>query len=110
MPLDRVLDAAQRWAARLRAERPEVTRVGYFGSYARGDYVPGSDFDVIIELVDGSPAAQMPRLADRSAEYYPAGFPVPVQIVAYTTAELTALHADGSRFVRMLDAEARWLT
>jgi predicted nucleotidyltransferase len=32
---------------------PEVVRVGYFGSYARGDWGVGSDLDLII-IVDRS--------------------------------------------------------
>lgn len=50
VPREAVLDAARDWARRLRAAHPEVIGIGCFGSYARGDYTPGSDLDVLIEV------------------------------------------------------------
>ncbi|WP_376791658.1 nucleotidyltransferase domain-containing protein [Thermoflexus sp.] len=36
------------WAERVARERPEVLRIGYFGSYARGDWGVGSDLDLVV--------------------------------------------------------------
>jgi predicted nucleotidyltransferase len=45
------VDAAVRdWAERIIDERPEVLWIGYFGSYARGDWGVGSDIDLIALL------------------------------------------------------------
>ena len=104
--LDRVLQAARTWAEQLGRNHPEVLRVGYFGSYARGDYVPGSDLDVLIELSQ----SRTPRQADRAAEYRPDSFPVGTDVFAYTSAELADLRAAGTAFVKTIDAEIRWLT
>src|SRR3990172_8847548 len=43
-----VLLGLRRYAGQLRASRPEVEKVGYFGSYAAGTYGPASDVDLLI--------------------------------------------------------------
>ena len=40
--------AVRRWSERAVASRPDILRVGYFGSYARGDWGVGSDLDLVI--------------------------------------------------------------
>src|SRR3972149_6453282 len=53
--------ALGRGAERAGAPRPELRRVGYFGSYARGDWGPGSDLDVMIVVAaSGEPMARRP--------------------------------------------------
>jgi len=42
----------RRWAARVCRDRPEVLRLGYFGSYARGDWGVGSDLDLVVIVKD----------------------------------------------------------
>jgi predicted nucleotidyltransferase len=39
--------AVRAWAQRVAEERPDVVRLGYFGSYARGDWGVGSDLDLV---------------------------------------------------------------
>jgi predicted nucleotidyltransferase len=72
------------WAGELLA-RPEVHEVIVFGSFENDTYAPGSDLDVLIVL-DASPLA----IADRAAEYRPLQFPVPIDLFAFTRAELEA--------------------
>lgn len=72
--------------------------MGYFGSYARGDYVPGSDFDVLIEIAQGDG----PR-RDRADRYLPDRFPVGVELFDYTADELEPLRAEGSSLVAAMD-------
>lgn len=109
VPEERVVAEARAWADRLRAGHSEVVRVGYFGSYARGDYVPGSDLDVLIEvsgLPEGGADERRPR-AHRAARYRPDSFPVGMDVFVYTTAELAELRARGAGFIRTIDAEFR---
>jgi predicted nucleotidyltransferase len=40
--------AIRLWTQKVLQHRDDVLRVGYFGSYARGDWGVGSDLDVII--------------------------------------------------------------
>ena len=42
--------AVRRWAEDIHQNRKDVLRIGYFGSYARGDWGVGSDLDLIIIL------------------------------------------------------------
>ena len=107
VPEERVLAAAREWARRLREDHPEVVRVGYFGSYARGDYVPGSDFDVLTDVsaLAAGAATGGARLADRAVRYRPESFPVGLEIIVYTLAELASLRAAGASFIRAIDAE-----
>ncbi len=105
VPSDKVVAAARGWARDLKRSHPEVVRVGYFGSYARGDYVPGSDLDVLIELS----SSEIPRWPDRRDKYQPAGIPVGVEVFAYLSTELDILRGAGDGFVQAIEAEIVWL-
>ncbi|MBI2912315.1 MAG: nucleotidyltransferase domain-containing protein [Chloroflexi bacterium] len=87
--------AAEEFAARLAAERPEVVRVVLFGSVARGDAVPGSDADflVIISRSDKD-------FLDRMSDYRPDHFPVGVDVFPYTEHELQQMIREGNFFLR----------
>jgi predicted nucleotidyltransferase len=43
-----VREAVVRWAQQIAQQRPEVARIGLFGSYARGDWGVGSDIDLVV--------------------------------------------------------------
>lgn len=98
-----VVAALRQWADRARRERRDVVAIGYFGSYARGDWGVGSDLDVIV-ILDAS-ALPFER---RSAEWDTASIPVPADVLVYTQAEWDAMDPT-SRFRTMLDREAKWL-
>ena len=86
---DEVHAAVVRWARALVEERPEVVRVGYFGSYAKGDWGVGSDVDlVVIVSRAGEP---FPR---RGAAYDATSLPVPADLLAYTEGEWSRLEAE----------------
>jgi len=42
------------WAQHLAREHPAIRRIGYLGSYARGDWGVGSDLDVIVIVDDAT--------------------------------------------------------
>lgn len=94
--------AVRAWASEA-ASRGGVVRIGYFGSYARGDWGVGSDVDLVV-LVERS---ERP-FETRASQWNPASLPVPADILVYTTAEWDALPRDG-RFRRMLEREATWV-
>lgn len=79
---DTVDRAVRDWASGIGADDPLVRRIGYFGSYARGNWGVGSDVDVVV-IVDESPEA---------FERRPIGFdtsrlPVPADLFVYTADE-----------------------
>ena len=95
--------AVRDWARQTADRRPEVLRIGYFGSYARGDWGVGSDLDVLV-LVHRSPTP-----FERRASQWPAEeLPVPADVLVYTLPEWEALDSKG-RWRRTLAAEVVWV-
>lgn len=83
---DKVREAVNSYAARLRREHPEVERVIWFGSWVTGSPAPGSDVDLCLILTSSD---QQQR--DRISKYLPLGFPVGVDLFAYTKDEFERL-------------------
>lgn len=99
-----VLAAAGAWAASLRRTRPEVGRVGLFGSYARGNYAPGSDLDILV-VVRHSPE---PRWFLRTAQIDTSTLPVGVDLFVFTDPEVERLQLTSAWF-RHIVSETIWL-
>ena len=95
--------ALRQWAERTLAQHPEIRAIGYFGSYARGDWSVGSDLDVVVIVA----AASQP-FERRAAEWDMLTLPVPVDLLVYTQSEWEALDRR-ARFCRTLEREAVWL-
>jgi predicted nucleotidyltransferase len=99
-----VVDRALReWASRASAGRDDVRRVGYFGSYARGDWGVGSDLDVIIIVSD----ARLP-FERRGLEWDLTGLPVPADVLVYTQSEWNR-GAGGARLHETIAREGVWV-
>ena len=99
------VEAAARAFARAEAERrPELVRLGYFGSYARGDAGVGSDLD-LVAVVESSGIP----FERRAANWDLARLPVPAEVLVYTAAEWAAMETRGDRFARVLRTESVWL-
>ncbi len=99
-----VRSALLAWAEREAPRHPGLLRLGYFGSYARGDWGVGSDLD-LIAVVEGS-ASPFER---RALEWETSMLPVPAELVIYTREEWERLSCEGGRFFRSVDREAVWL-
>ncbi len=78
----RAMDA---YAARLLAEHPEVEEIVVFGSFAEGNWAPGSDLDVFIVL-----SGSLKSVRDRIPDLLPGAFPVGVDLFPYTREEIAA--------------------
>ena len=85
-------------------KRPDVLQIGYFGSYARGDWGVGSDLDVLI-LVEKS---QLPVIR-RATEWDTTVLPVPTDVCVYTQTEWTNMARQAYRFYRHVMREAVWV-
>ena len=70
------------WTAEQVRVRPEIVRLGYFGSYARGDWGVGSDLDVI--AIVRKTAEPFER---RLLEWDLTSLPVPAEIIVYSLLE-----------------------
>lgn len=73
-------------------EKPEVLAVYLCGSWAKGNYSPYSDMDllIVVEDEDGLPHDRVPR-------YLPDNFPLGLDLFIYTVKEL-----EKSRFAKEL--------
>lgn len=93
--------AARAWAASV-GQDPNVKRVGYFGSYARGDWGVGSDLDVIVIV-----AATDEPFERRALRFRTDTLPVPADVLVYTETEWERLLTD-SAFHRQIRRQAVW--
>lgn len=98
-----VVAALRRWAEGVAAGHPGVFRVGYFGSYARGDWGVGSDLDVVIVVDDTDTPFER-----RAAGWDATSLPVPADVLVYTADEWHRL-AEGSPMARAMRREVRWV-
>jgi predicted nucleotidyltransferase len=78
-----VRQAMDAYAADLLARRPEVEEVVVFGSFAEGNWAPGSDIDVFVRL-----SRSDRRVRDRIPALLPDTFPVGVDLFPFTASEL----------------------
>ena len=103
-PDRQAVEAALRgWAQHVAEARPGVRRIGYFGSYARGDWGVGSDLDVVIVVT----SSDQP-FGRRAADWDLTELPVPAEALVYTQDEWQRLDP-ASRFARTLGHEVVWV-
>ena len=99
-----VHQAVAAWSKEQCRLRREILRIGYFGSYARGDWGVSSDLDLILIVEQsGQPFWQ------RSLEWDVTRLPVPVDLLVYTQDEWLYMVEEDRRFAREVEAEAVWV-
>jgi predicted nucleotidyltransferase len=85
-------------------ERSDLVRLGYFGSYAGGNWGVGSDLD-LVAVVRGS---RLP-FAQRGVDWDLTPLPVSADLLVYTEAEWEKLTTAGGRFGRVLSEQVVWV-
>ena len=104
-PSRKTVDRAVRsWTAAQVQQRPDIVRLGYFGSYSRGDWGVGSDLDLIAVIAETSEPFER-----RSLKWDLNGLPVPADLVVYTLQEWEELQTKDTKFARMLGDETIWV-
>jgi hypothetical protein len=92
------------WVSQEAPRHPGLLWLGYFGSYARGDWGVGSDLDLVAVVQNsGAPFER------RALEWETSTLPVPAELLVYTREEWKRLRGGGGRFFRTLDRETVWL-
>ena len=85
-PDARAVDAAVRgWATEIAQQHPNVVRIGYFGSYARGNWGVGSDVDLVAIVSESEQPFER-----RAAGWDTTTLPVSADLLVYTSAEWSA--------------------
>lgn len=100
----RVESALRQWLDHERTCHPELTRFGFFGSYARGNWGVGSDLDLVAIVA----CSDLP-FASRSREWRTEKLPVPAELLVYTIGEWHQLQATDNLFSRTLAKETIWI-
>jgi len=101
---EEVASAVRGWAEKQAEKRPGLLRLGYFGSYARGDWGVGSDLD-LVAVVDRSDAP----FDQRALQWDLSSLPVAADLLVYTVDEWRRLATQNSRFARTLADETSWV-
>jgi predicted nucleotidyltransferase len=97
---EEVLALARDTAARIAAAYPQVFRIIVFGSFARGDYGPRSDLDLLIIFKESEQS--MRELLAELLRFSPA---YPTDFVPLTQFEVDARLAEGDPFLSRAIAE-----
>ncbi len=97
---DEIVAIARRLAHRIAAEYAHVSRVILFGSFARGDYGPKSDLDLLVVLLQ----SEIP-IRERISELLKLVSEYPTDIFPLTVAELQSRIAEGDPFIAKALAE-----
>ena len=101
---DRVLSELRQWSVAQKRSHPEVVRIGVFGSYARGDYSPGSDVDLLVIVRESTE----PMWYMRAIGFDTLILTVPADVFVYTEAECDRMVKDNLWMKHVLD-ETIWL-
>ncbi len=98
----KVIQALNHWVETLVRTRSDIVQIGYFGSYARGDWSVGSDLDLVI-IVDRT---DIP-FEMRPSKFDTLELPVPVDVLVYTLEEWQS--SQTKKFIQTLENEAVWV-
>jgi predicted nucleotidyltransferase len=80
---EQILKALENLIQEWTQQHPELEQVILFGSFARGDYFPASDVDVLLILEKSDES-----LLTRIRKFLPTHFPVDIDIFPYTKDEI----------------------
>ncbi len=95
--------AVRRWAQTVVQGRWGVVAIGYFGSYARGDWGVGSDLDLVIIVTSCEEPFERRAVAWDMRE-----LPVPTDVLVYTAREWQDQNRE-RRFYKTLMRETVWV-
>ena len=96
--------ALRSWVANNVSSHPGLLLLGYFGSYARGDWGVGSDLDLVAVVQDSTVPFEK-----RGLGWDFSRLPVPVDLLVYTREEWLSMQESEGPFIRMLNREVIWV-
>ena len=100
--IDRLRTSLKEATALIKEKDPAVDQVLLFGSFARGDYTPSSDIDLIIVVKQ----AEQPFLARRDSYIDYFKVPFDLNVLVYTVKEIEQMKARQNDFLATVLKEA----
>ncbi|MFH1883884.1 MAG: nucleotidyltransferase domain-containing protein [Planctomycetota bacterium] len=101
---NKVLHQLADYTRKVKRSRPEVEKVGLFGSYATEAFGPASDVDLLIILRESSK-----RFLDRIPDYLPENLSVSCDVFPYTKEEIERMNQAGRPWICHVLKEVLWL-
>ena len=101
---NRILQQLRDYAVEIQQRRPEVVKIGLFGSYAADTYGPASDVDLLIILRQSSK-----RFLDRIPDYLPENLSAGCDVFPYTNEEVDRIKQESMPWFRHVLKEVIWL-
>lgn len=98
---DKAVRSLRQAAKRLRQTHPRVEQVILFGSLEKGDYVPGSDADILL-ILEADPRPFLQRIPEFRRHFL--NSPVDVEVFPYTRDEMARGQADPNSFIHSVMA------
>lgn len=99
---DKAIKSLRQAARRLRRSDSRVQQVVLFGSLVKGDYVPGSDADVLV-ILEAHPRAFMERIPEFRRRFL--DVPIDVEVFPYTRDEMAKGQAESGSFIHSVMAD-----
>jgi len=101
---NKILRQLADYTIKVKQSRPEVEKVGLFGSYATDTFGPASNVDLLIILRQSSK-----RFLDRIPDYLPENLSVSCDVFPYTNEEIEKMKQEGTSWIRHILKEVVWL-
>jgi len=92
---NKILHQLADYIIKVKQSRPEVEKVGLFGSYANDTFGPASDVDLPIILRQSSK-----RFLDRIPDYLPDNLSVSCDVFPYINEEIKKMKQEGMPWIR----------
>ena len=96
--------ALKDWVSIAIKSHPQTLRLGYFGSYARGDWGVGSDLDLIAVVSDSKTSFDQ-----RALSWDLSQLPLPAELLIYTEQEWLRMQQEQGKFAQTLAEETTWI-
>lgn len=95
VPFEVIIDALKKWSLNLKSMDKNIVKIGYFGSYATGDYTPASDLDILIIIKNSDKPFWR-----RSIDFDTSDIPVGCDIFCYTENEIEKMIENNNLWIK----------
>ena len=99
-----VIFSLEKWVKDILQVNEDIIQIGYFGSYAQGNWGVGSDLDIIIILRQ----SKLP-FEKRNQGWGEQSLPVPTDILIYTQLEWESMKKEKTPFFLRINREVKWV-